>query len=339
LFWGRSKTLVGLDVGTSAVKAVEISLSGSEPVVTGFARVELGQGLGPAEAIAECARLGRFRARRAAAGLSGPSTVVRHLAMQAMTDDELKAAVRFDSDKHLPFDVDECRLDCQSLGAADEEGKQRLVLLAAARNALVDERVAQIRALGLAPEAIDLDLLALSNAFELCAPLDAEGEGGAVALVDVGCTRTAIHVLSGLRSRFSREIPLGGADMTLAVGRRFELDGPAAEARKRDEQHEADVREAALPVVEDLANELALSLEYVEHHEGLEVREVLLSGGGALCPGVRELLEELVRKPVRWWSPLEGLRVDEARVDVQELGRWTPTLAVAVGLASRVRAA
>jgi len=339
LLWRRNKTLVGLDVGTSAVKAIEIGLSGSEPLVTGFARVEYGQGLGPAEALAECARIGRFHARRAAAGLSGPSTVVRHLTMQAMTDDELRAAVRFDSDKHLPFDVDECRLDCQNLGAADQEGKQRLVLLAAARNALVDERIEQVRALGLAPEAIDLDLLALANAWELCAPLDAEGEGGAVALVDVGCTRTSIHVLSGQRSRFSREIPMGGADMTLAVARRFDLDGTAAEAKKRDESCEAEVAEAAQPVVEDLANELALSLEYVEHHEGLEVREVLLSGGGALCPGVRDLFEAVARKPVRWWSPLEGLRVDESRVDVQELGRWTPTLAVAVGLASRVRAA
>jgi len=330
---------VGLDVGSSAVKVVEITLSGSEPVVTGFARVELGPGTGPAEAIAACARAGRFRARRAAAGLSGPSTVVRHLTMQAMTDEELKAAVRFDSDKHLPFDVDECRLDCQSLGASDQEGKQRLVLLAAARNALVDERVEQIRALGLAPEAIDHDLLALANAFELCTPVDAEAEVGAVALVDVGAARTAIHVVSGLRSRFSREIPMGGADMTLALQRRFDLDTAAAEAKKRDEACADEVASTARPMIEDLANELALSLEYVEHHEGLEVREVLLSGGGSLCPGVRDIFEEVARKPVRWWSPLEGLRVDETRVDVAELGRWTSTLAVAVGLASRVRAA
>lgn len=340
MFWRRNRTLLGLDVGTSAVKAVEITLHGPEPVVTGFAHVEIPAGAVAADVLPEVLKQGRFKARRAAGSLAGPSTVVRYVPMQAMTDDELRAAIRFESDKYLPFDVDECRLDCQALPAADKEAKTRTVLLAAARNPLIEERVAHIRSLGLAPDAIDVDLFAIANAFELCAPPEEEGvAAAAVALVDVGAARTCIHVLAGGRTRFSREIPIGGADMTAAIGRALSLDPVQAEEAKRGAADEQQLAMSAGPVLEDLANELALSLDYVEHLESIAVDEVLLSGGGALCPGAREHIETAVRRPVRWWSPLEGLRVDESRVDVEQLGRWTPTLAVAVGLASRVRAA
>ncbi len=340
LYWRRNRTLLGLDVGSSAVKAVEITLHGPEPVITGFAHMEIPAGSTAADVLPELMKQGRFKARRAAAALAGPSTVVRYVPMQLMSDEELRAAIRFESDKYLPFDVDECRLDCQALDALEPEAKTRTVLLAAARNSLVDERVAQVRSLGLAPECIDVDLFALANAWELCAPPEADGTPrGAVALVDVGAVRTSIHVLANGRTRFSREIPIGGTDMTAAVARRMSLDPVQAEEAKRSGEADEQVAAAAAPVLEDLANELALSLEYVEHHEGVVVDEVLLSGGGALCAGTREQLELAVQRPVRWWSPLEGLRVDESRVDVEQLGRWTPTLAVAVGLASRVRAA
>ena len=92
-----------------------------------------------------------------------------------------------------------------------------------------------------------------------------------------------------------------------------------------------------LVLLEDLASELSLSIDYVEHHEGVTVDEVLLSGGGVLSPGVTAYIEQATARPARTWNPLEGLRVDVNRVDVEELEAWAPSLVVAVGLASRVR--
>ena len=92
-------------------------------------------------------------------------------------------------------------------------------------------------------------------------------------------------------------------------------------------------------MLEDLTNEISLSLDYVEHHEGLQVEEILLSGGGVLAPGAVTFIEQATGRATRTWNPLEGLRVAVDRVDVEELEAWAPSMVVALGLASRIRAA
>ncbi len=348
----RSKSVVGLDLGSSVVKAVEIALEGPEPVITGFGRAEIPPGGSVQETVAQLFKENRFRGKRVCAGVSGQSTVVRYIPMLRMSDAELAQAIQFEVDKYLPFDVEEVVMDCQALDrragvASSEDGEdaeedRMTVLLAACRRELIEERVATVQAVGLTPVAVDLDLFALANAWELCGIPDEEIEGGegqrASALVDVGASRTAINVLRGGQSCFSREINIGGADMTQAVARRLGVEGFEAEAIKRaSEAHEAEVNSAISPVLEDLASELSLSIDYVENHDGLHVEELLLSGGGVLAPGASAYIEQATARPARTWNPLEGLRVDVDRVDVEELEAWAPSLVVAVGLAAKVR--
>lgn len=347
----RNKSVVGLDLGSSVVKAVEISLDGPEPVITGFGRAEIPPGGNAAEAVRQVFSENKFRSKRVVAGVAGQSTVVRYIPMMRMSDAELKQAIQFEVDKYLPFDIDEVIMDCQALGrrtgdgSAEDEGvpeDMMTVLLAACRRELISERIELITGVGLTPISIDLDIFALANAWELCGIPDEdvveEGDSRATALVDVGATRASINVIRSGESCFSREINIGGQDMTQAVARRLGVEGFEAEAIKRaSEAHEAEVNSAIGPVLEDLASELSLSIDYVEHHEGLHVHEILLSGGGVLAPGVAAYLEQATARPARTWNPLEGLRVDVNQVDVEELEAWAPSLVVAVGLASRVR--
>jgi type IV pilus assembly protein PilM len=347
----KSKSVVGLDLGSSVVKAVEISLEGPEPVVTGFKRVEIPQGGNQAEAVATVFREGKFKSKRVVTSVSGQSVVVRYVPMVKMSDAELKQAIRFETDKYLPFELDEVVLDCQPLERApvgaqadtDNKAGQMKVLLAACKTKAIQEKIDLLLAQGLTPIAIDIDLFALANAWELCGlPAEelGEGEERAIALVDIGSARTSINVLCGGETCFSREINIGGADMTQAVARRLGLELYEAEAIKRAaESKEVEVNTAISPVLEDLVSELSLSLDYVEHHEGVHVSEILLSGGGVLAPGAATYIEQATARTARTWNPLEGLRVDADRVDVEELEAWAPTLVVAVGLASRVRAA
>lgn len=347
----NSKRVVGLDIGSSVVKAVEITLEGPEPVITGFARVEIPPGGSPAEAIATAFREGKFKTKRVVTSVSGQSVVVRYVPMTKMSEAEVKQAIRFETDKYLPFELDEVILDCQSLkrppgGPAEGKGKesdQMTVLLAACKTKTIEERIQLIQGQGLTPVAVDVDLFALANAWALCGlPAEelAEGEEQAIALVDIGATRTSINVLCGGETCFSREINMGGADMTQAVARRLGLEVFEAEAIKRSsDSQELEVNTAIAPVLEDLVGELSLSLDYVEHHESVQVKEILLSGGGVLAPGAATYIEQATSRTARTWNPLEGLRVDVNRVDVEELEAWAPTLVVAVGLASRVRAA
>lgn len=350
----KSKSIVGLDVGSTVVKAVELTLDGSEPVVTGFARVEIPPGGSQAEAVATAFTEGKFRTKQVVTSVSGQDVVVRYVPMMKMTEAEVKQAIRFETDKYLPFDLSEVQLDSQPLkrapagsgegeGKDQKQGEQMTVLLAACKTKAVQEKVGLVTAQGLVPVAVDIDLFALSNAWNLCGlPLDeaADGEQHAIALVDIGAARTSINVLVNGETCFSREINIGGGDMTQAVARRLGVEGYEAEAIKRSsENHELEVNSAIAPVLEDLVGELSLSLDYVEHHEGVHVEQVLLSGGGVLAPGAVQYIEQATGRSARTWNPLEGLRVDSARVDVEELEAWSSTLVVALGLASRVRAA
>lgn len=345
----KSKSLVGLDLGSSVVKAVEITLEGPEPVVTGFARVEIPAGGSQAEAVEALWREGKFRTRRVVTSVAGQAVVVRYVPMPRMSEGELRQAIRFESDKYLPFDLDEVSLDFQVLdqlspaaqGSGEGGAGSMMVLLAACKKDAIDKRLSSVIGQGLLPVAIDVDLFAIANAWELCGVPTMEsdtGETTAIALVDVGAVRTSINVLCNGETCFSREINIGGSDMTQAVARRLGVEPFEAEAIKRaSDSHEPEVNSAIAPVLEDLVSEISLSLDYVEHHSGVRVDEILLSGGGVLAPGASGYIEQATARRTRTWNPLEGMRVDAGRVDVEELEAWAPTLAVAVGLASRIR--
>jgi type IV pilus assembly protein PilM len=352
----RGKSIVGLDLGSQVIKAVEISLEGPEPVITGFARVEVPPGGDKAQALAEVFKRGKFRSKHVVTSVAGQSVVVRYVAMPRMSENELRQAVRIEADRYVPFELDEVMLDCQPLTrrrSRPEEGggeDQMGVLLVACRLSTLEEQIQLVTGQGLTPSAIDIDAFALANAWELCGLPDEEldGAGGdaapkeerGIALVDVGASRTSINVLCGGETCFSREIGIGGQDMTQAVARRLGMEVFEAEAIKRaGDEKKAEVSRAIAPVLEDLASEITLSLDYVENHEGLRVEEILLSGGGALAPGAVTYIEQATARTTRTWNPLEGLRVAEDRVDVEELEAWAPSLVVALGLASRVRAA
>lgn len=342
---------MGLDLGSQVIKAVEITLEGPEPVITGFARVEIPPGTERGAAIAEAFKKGKFRSKNVVTSVSGQSVVVRYVSMPRMSENELRQAIRIEADRYVPFELDEVKLDCQSLtrrphkGAdADPNDKEQMaVLLVACRIQTLDEQVKQVLSQGLSPQAVDVDVFALANAWELCGLPEEAAEGEqekGVALIDVGHVRTSINVLCGGETCFSREIGIGGHDMTQAVARRLGIELHEAENLKRSPgEQEAELQRAIAPVLEDLTSEITLSLDFVEHHEGLRVEEILLSGGGILAPGAITYIEQATARTARAWNPIEGLRIAVDRVDVEELEAWASSLAVAVGLASRVRAA
>lgn len=343
----KKKSILGLDLGSQVFKAVEITLEGGEPVITGFSRLELGPSQDRRQAIGELMQLGRFGTRNVVSSVAGQSVVVRYVNMVPMSDSELRQAIQFESDKYLPFDLSEVVLDCQRLqhevqgayGAGG--GKQMSVVLAACQKGIVAKLLDDITSHGLTASAVDIDAFALANAYELTHRSVLEGQAAdvAVALVDMGAVRTQINVLRGGETCFSREIGMGGNDMSKAIARRLNLDQAGAEALKRDPgERLVEVQRAIAPVLEDLVSELSLSMDFVESREGVRIEEVLFSGGAALAPGALENIGKQTGRQTRFWNPLQGLSVDADHVDVEEIERNASFLAVAVGLAARAKA-
>jgi type IV pilus assembly protein PilM len=338
----KKKSIVGLDIGSHTIKAVELTESGGQVKLTGFAQTPVLSEEQVPEAITATLREGGIKTREVVTAVCGRSVIVRYVNMVNMSDEDLKSALRFEADKYIPFDIDEVVLSCQRLEDApmDESGEKEMkVLLVAVKRTLVEEHVAILTKVGLFPAIIDVDSFATGNAFELRSLNSprVEDEERVIALIDIGASKTNINVMRGSTSYFSREVYLAGNDFTEAVSRRLALDLKEAEKLKvSPHERSGEVEEAILPVLDDLANEVHLSFDYYENQYDRQVEEIFISGGSAHLPGLEPAFERIFNRKVGFWDPTENLEIRSDRCNVEELKAAGPQLAVAVGLASRI---
>lgn len=339
----RIKSLIGLDIGSRAIKAVELTREGHGFVMTGYGQTEVLSEEQRPDAILEVLRENSFHTKRVVTAVYGKSVIVRYLSMTRMPEEDLRNAIRYEADKYIPFDVEDVVMDSQPLPddhlmeAAENEMR---VLLVAVKRALIEDHVSLLNGLGLQPTVIDVDSFAVGNAFELArgGAFYEEDADRAIALLDIGANKTNINIFYGGTSYFTREIYLAGDDFTHAIAKRLSLELDAAEQRKREPgEHPEEVMEAVMPSFDDLANEILLSFDYFENQFDREVEEVYLSGGGARMQGIEEALERTLNRPTHRWDPTDGIEIHEGTVDGEKVRTNAGQLAVAVGLAARVQ--
>lgn len=335
----QRKSIVGLDIGTSCIKAVELTRDKYDYVITGYAQIDVASEAVRQEAIAELMRAAKFRSKRIATAVSGKNVVFRYIGMPEMGEDKLVSAVKLEAEKYIPFDIHDVEIDAQKLAMGkDAAGKAEMkVLLVAAKKAIVADHARLLTELGLQPVIIGVDGFALGNAWELGDMVNPgiQEPGRTVALIDVGATKASINILRDNVTCFAREVPMGGQDLTNAIARRLGIEPAMAEAMKRDPGEQLlVVQEACGQVLDDLGNEVNLSFDFFENQFDGEVQEVRLTGGTALLPFLEETFEKIFEKRTKTWNPIEGLKVKADNVDVEALNQLAPQLAVAVGLAA-----
>ncbi len=340
----REKRVLGLDIGSHSIRALEVTRDKKDFVITGYGHVEVSSEATVPEAIRELLAHHRFRARKVVSSVSGKSVIVRYIDILRMDDSSLKNAIKFELEKYIPFDVDEVVYDCERLeesaGGSDATTDEMKVLLVAVKRSLIEDHVAILQAASLQPYLIDTEAFALGNAFELNSSLSSWGDSShekVIALVDIGGNKTNINILKGSSSCFTREVYMGGEDFTSAIARKLCIEQYEAEILKRDpkESYE-EVREAVLPCLDDLGSEINLSFEYFENQFERPVDEVYISGGGSRLVFLEEAFEKIFEKTIKTWNPLEGLKVKAESVDLSALNEHAPQLAVSVGLAARM---
>ena len=339
--FGSRKSVLAVDVGSSSVKILEVQREGQDLLLTGFARVEVAGDTNRSDAVSEALRRGNFGSKRSMSSVSGKSVIVRYLTMVRMSNEELQRAVAFEAEKYIPWPIEESQVDAVSLGdlpQADASAPPEMrVLLVASKKSYVTDHAQMLVDQGLSPVAIDVDALAIGQAFELHQRVTgAQAPSGGIALIDLGATKTCINVLAGGVTRFTREVDSGGQDMTQAVSRKLAIEPFEAERVKcAPGEKAAEVEEAITPAIADLANELTLSFDYFEHQGEGQIEAVYLSGGGSLAPSMAEHIERATGKKTHMWNPIEGLKIQADGLDIDDLNARAPSLAVAVGLAAR----
>ena len=328
------KKLLAVDIGSHSIKALEVVANGYGVQVQDLACVEIASSDDRLGALKRFVREHHLAGSPCVTSVSGRNVIVRYVPMPKMTEAELKSAIQFEANKYIPFEIDEVVVDCGSVEEKPDTNEMRVVLVAVKRTE-IDEHCAMLEEADLVPKVVDIDGFALSNAFDLTGPEVAAGE--VVALVDVGAAKTTITVSRDGIPLFTREIYVAGSQFTESVSLSLNLDALASDRLKGEPGEQVEqIKGAVAPRIEELANEVSLSFDFFENESESVVAGVYLSGGSALLPGLDESLSQRLGKPVGVWQPTEGLRFGSSQIE-ESAKTEGPKLAVAVGLAARIR--
>jgi type IV pilus assembly protein PilM len=340
-----AQLIVGLDIGTSAVRAAEIDVSHSQPVLHTYGQV----GLPPAslvdgeirdvsavtEAITKLWKNGQFSSSSVIVGIAGLRAITREIDLPFVPDDEIDSAVRFQSEEIIPFPPDQTILSSQILAdyTSPEGDKMRRVLVAAAHVDLVNGVIEAVEKAGLTVVGVDLISSALVRAIGGQDPSEQPE-----AIVSVGAGLTVVVVHQQGRPQFVRTIGSGGNATTAAVSAALDLPISDAEGVKRRigepvAQMQAADR-AAQVSMNELVGEIRNSIQYFASLPGrLPVSRVLVTGGGSELSGLLAMLENQVKLPVLTVSPLTRLDTSKLDLSEEQAHEVGSVLATPIGLA------
>jgi type IV pilus assembly protein PilM len=347
----RPRPLVGLDIGSSAVKAVELKPSGRTYRVTAFGSEPLPPdaivdgAIMDAAAVAEAIRRlldGRgFKTREVATSLSGSAVIVKKITLPQMTAAELADSIYWEAEQYIPFDIQDVNLDYEILdtgtapGAAGARGTMD-VLLVAAKKEKIGDYTSVIAQAGRVPVVVDVDGFALQNAYEANY---GPAPGTIVVLLNAGASAINVNVLNGTQSVFSRDISIGGNTYTEAIQKELHLSFDAAEQLKRGVGAEGAGADEARPVLRAVTENVVLEIQKTfDFFKGTatsdRIDRIVLTGGSAKVEGFREALDERFGTPVEPLDPFKRITFDARKLASDDLDA-TNTAAVAVGLALR----
>jgi len=348
MIWKRgNKSMVGVDIGSSSVKAVELRGKGGD-----FQLLSLGyEGLQPdsvvdgqimelnavSTAIGNIFNEHKIKTTQVAAGVNGHSVIVKNIVLPQMTEDELQESFAWHAEEHIPFDISDVNLDYHVTGSTPDAIH---VLMAACKRDKVANLKQTIQLAGKQPAVIDVDAFALQNCYEL--NYDPQ-PGHIVALLNIGASTTNINILNGARSVFTRDASFGGNQYTSLLQKELGLTFDQAERVKRGMPLPDDVEHREIePILDTVSDILALEIQKtmdfyratVEDGESA-VQQILVSGGGSKLKGLVEFLSKRFEIPVEMFDPFRKIRVDSRGFDPEYMREIVPEMAIAVGLALR----
>jgi type IV pilus assembly protein PilM len=345
----RAKALVGLDIGSSAVKAIELKPAGKGYKVTGFGSEPVPPdsivdgAIIDAAAVADSIRRlfesRSIKTKDVAASLSGNAVIVKKIALPVMTEAELGESIYWEAEQYIPFDIQDVNLDYQILDKGDPaSGKTTMdVLLVAAKKEKIADYTGVIAQAGRSAVVVDVDAFALQNAYEVNYGIE---PNAVVALLNAGASATNINLLQGDQSVFTRDIAIGGNAYTEALQRELNLAFDNADSLKRGGAIEGATYDDARPVLRAVTENVMLEIQktfdfYKSTASTDRIDRIMLSGGASRAEGFTEMLAERFATPVEPFDPFKRVAFDSKKFQVDALAEVAPTAAVAVGLALR----
>jgi type IV pilus assembly protein PilM len=342
---GKSKSVAGLDIGSSSVKAIELKADGRGYRVTACA-IEpvppdaivdgaIMDGGAVADAIRRVFANKAFKAKEVAASLSGNAVIVKKISLPVMTEAELADSIFWEAEQYIPFDIQDVNLDYQILDAGAGKATMDVLLVAAKKDKIADY-TGVISQAGRVPVVVDVDVFALQNAYEANYGFDSQ----VVVLLNAGASAININIVSGDQSLFTRDISTGGNAYTEAVQKELGLPFEMAEQLKRGVATNGTSVEDTRPVLHAMTENVLLEIHktfdfFKATAASDRIDRIMLSGGASRVDGFAAALQERFGAPVEPFDPFKTIAFDAHRLGVTDLEDVVPTAAVAVGLALR----
>jgi type IV pilus assembly protein PilM len=349
MFSSKNKSLVGLDIGSSALKAVEL-----KPTRGGFEVVHLAHQNLMSDTIvdghiidlnhvSDCinrmwAEHG-IKTNQVATSLSGHAVIVKRITLPVMSEEELDEQIHWEAEQYIPFDINDVNLYHEVI-SQDQSGQSMDVLLVACKRDKIAQFTQVISQAGKQPVIVDVDAFALQNAYEVNyhpAP------NQTVALLDIGASVMTINIVRGTTSVFARDISAGGNQYTDILQKELNLTFEQAEAFKRGAQIDPElsieqVEPALQSVSEMIGLEIQRTLDFFRSTavDSPAIDRMLIAGGSSKMVHLPEYLSNKLQMPVERFDSFRSIRYDRRRFDEEYLRELSPNMAVAVGLAVRV---
>jgi type IV pilus assembly protein PilM len=265
--------------------------------------------------------------------VSGRDVIVKRIKMDRMREQEARQVIRWEAEQHVPFDIESVSLDFEILDP-EADGLQMEVLLVAAKRDLIEARTRMLEEAGFEVAVIDLDAFAVETAFEHGYD---RANYGQYCLVNVGREVTNLNLIENGRPLLTRDLAVGERRFVEALVRDTGMSSEEAEEKLRGRELSPAERAALSEAIESLVTPVERARSFMASSEAGASRldEVLLSGGGAGLPGLKEAIADRLQTEVTVMDPMRGLQVGPEEQRTIERHGGPEIMAVAAGLALR----
>jgi type IV pilus assembly protein PilM len=344
-FPGSNKTIVGLDIGSNSIKAVELTRSRGEVMVSHLGMEPLASDIvvdsmivdsgSVASAISKIFAEHAFKAKQVATSVSGHSVIVKKISMQTMDEPELGEAVRNEAAQYIPFDMDDVNIDYQVL-TDNLEGPTIDVLLVAVKKDKVLNYTNALQLSGRQPAIVDIDAFALQNCYEYNYD---PAPNTTAALLNIGASVMNINIVKGAIPLFTRDVSVGGNQYTDSLQKELDLSFDDAEALKLGKKVGTVSEDAKLPILQQVTEIIVLEIQktfdfFRATASGEHIEKIYIAGGSSQVPGLMEALRQEFSIPVDPMNPFLKI-VPPIGEGADLIEKNAAQLAVAVGLALR----
>jgi len=345
----KHPAMIGLDVSSSSVKLVELGQAASgELVLERFASEPFEKGWitdgqiekfdEVAEAVKRVVTKSGTRTKQVVMAMPQSAVITKKIMLPAgLRDEEMELQVESEANQYIPFSLDEVSLDFCVIGPSATSAGDVEVLIAASRKDRVQDRQGLAEAAGLKPVVLDIESHASRLAMSrVVTALPNEGKDALVALFEIGADTTSLKVLRDDEMLYDRDQSFGGSQLTQLISRQYGFSFEEAEAKKLSGYLLEDYDTVILgPFVDSMSQEIGRALQYfftsTPHHK---VHYVMLAGGTATLPGLKDRVTELTGFASQVVNPFDHMKLGSA-VRESTLRREAPSYLTACGLAMR----